>query len=161
ALFGAPRAHEDHARRALLSAMGIRRVLGGDPAGPERRLDLPVRIGVHSGPVVFAPVADSFRMDTAIGNTAVIAARLRQAAEPGSILLSEATRQLALGFARVDTVGPLALKGIPEPISAYHLLDVSHRRAVPEVAASPRVTSFVGRGADLAGLRDCYRQAQN
>ena len=130
ALFGAPVTHEDHVRRALLAAVAIRQALsGGDEKGAEQRLDLSVRIGIHSGPVIFGSIGDRLPMDhTVIGDTANVAARLQQAADPGTILLSEATRLLAEGFARVEPVGPLTFKGKAEPILAYRLLGVSHRR---------------------------------
>src|SRR6266478_5886058 len=67
AVFGAPLTQEDHVQRALLAALAIQRALsrpgaaraadGGD------RLDLPVRIGIHTGSVVFGPIADGLAMD--------------------------------------------------------------------------------------------------
>src|ERR1700756_1832532 len=127
ALFGAPVTQEDHVQRALLAALAIQRALSGteDSRGADN-LELPVRIGIHSGPVVFGPVADRFPMDyTAIGDTANVAARIQQAAEPATILLSEATYELAQSYALVEPVGPLVLKGKADPITAYRLLDVS------------------------------------
>ncbi len=51
ALFGAPIAHEDHARRAVLAAVGIRRTLAERPvrldSGEEVSLEL--RMGAHTG----------------------------------------------------------------------------------------------------------------
>ena len=131
ALFGAPLTQEDHVRRALLAALAMQRALheGGAAANPEL-FELTVRIGIHTGPVVFGPVADNLAMDyTVIGDTANVAARLQQVAEPGTILLSEATYLLAQDYARVEPVGPLILKGKAEPIPAYRLLGVSHRRS--------------------------------
>src|SRR6202047_2560611 len=84
ALFGAPVTQEDHVQRALLAALAIQRALGGtEDVREANKLDLPVRIGIHTGPVVFGPVADGFPMDyTAIGDTANVAARIQQAAAP-------------------------------------------------------------------------------
>src|SRR5215472_18491720 len=112
ALFGAPVTYEDHVRRALLAAVAIRRALGGDDeTAGTGRLNLPVRIGIHTGPVVFGPLGEGLPMDrTVIGDTANVAARLQQQAEPGTILLSEATRLSAQGYARVEAIGPLALE---------------------------------------------------
>ena len=79
ALFGAPVTQEDHVRRALLAAIAIQRGLSGQPAAAGiPAMELPVRMGIHTGPVVFGPVGGNLRMDpTAIGDTANIAARLQ------------------------------------------------------------------------------------
>jgi tetratricopeptide (TPR) repeat protein len=163
ALFGAPLTQEDHVRRALLAALALQRALheGGEAASPEL-FALTVRIGIHTGPVVFGPVADKLSMDyTVIGDTANVAARLQQAAEPGTILLSEATCSLAQGYARVEPVGPLILKGKAEPISAYRLIAVSHRRSGLREAPSPRTAVFVDRESEFAILNNFLRQVEN
>jgi class 3 adenylate cyclase len=162
ALFGAPVTQEDHVQRALLAALAIQRALGGteDTSGADK-LDLPVRIGIHTGPVVFGPVADRFPMDyTAIGDTANVAARIQQAAEPATILLSEATYELAQSYARVEPVGPLVLKGKTDPITAYRLLDVSQARAALRPSTAARSTTFVNRQSDLAVLNNFLRQVE-
>jgi class 3 adenylate cyclase/tetratricopeptide (TPR) repeat protein len=163
ALFGAPLTHEDHVRRALLAALAIRQVLREGGATADRELnELEIRIGIHTGPVVFGPVADDLAMDyTVIGDTANTAARLQQVAEPGTILISEATRSLAEGYARIEPVGPLILKGKAEPIPAYRLLEVSHRRAGLREAPSPRMAVFVDRESELAILNNFLRQVEN
>jgi len=166
ALFGAPVTQEDHVQRALLAALAIEHALGG-PVGArdgERadKLDLPVRIGIHTGAVVFGPVADAMSMDyTAIGDTANIAARLQQAAEPATILLSDATYQLAQSYARVEPVGPLTLKGKADPISAFRLLGVSQTRAGQRASTAARTTAFVDRQDDLAILNNFLKQVEN
>jgi class 3 adenylate cyclase/tetratricopeptide (TPR) repeat protein len=163
ALFGAPVTQEDHVQRALLAALAIQRALSGteDSRGADN-LELPVRIGIHSGPVVFGPVADRFPMDyTAIGDTANVAARIQQAAEPATILLSEATYELAQSYALVEPVGPLVLKGKADPITAYRLLDVSQARAALRPSTAARRTTFVDRQSDLAVLNDVLRQVES
>src|SRR4029077_1718606 len=89
ALFGAPVTQEDHVRRALLAAIAIQRALSGPNIAQIHAIDLSVHMGIHTGLVVFGPVSGNLRMDaTAIGDTANVAARLQEAAEPGTILLS-------------------------------------------------------------------------
>ena len=70
ALFGAPIAYEDHARRAVLAALGMQRRLTerradfGLPPGEE----LAVRLGLNTGLVVVGGIGDNLRMDyTAVG----------------------------------------------------------------------------------------------
>jgi class 3 adenylate cyclase/tetratricopeptide (TPR) repeat protein len=164
AVFGAPLTQEDHVRRALLAALAIQRALSGHAeAADVPPMDLPVRMGVHTGPVVFGPVSGNLRMDsTAIGDTANVAARLQQSADPGTILLSAATRLLAQGYAQVDPVEPITLKGKEEPFSAYRLLGVSHRHSgIRESTSSARATTFVDRESERAVLGDFLRLVES
>src|SRR5438270_5146375 len=135
---------EDHVQRALLAALAIQRALGGtEDISGAAKLDLPVRIGIHTGAVVFGPVAAAFPMDyTAIGDTANVAARIQQAAEPATILLSEATYELAQSYARVEPVGPLVLNGKADPITAYPLTEVSPTPAALPPSAAARSQPF-------------------
>jgi len=91
ALFGAPIAHEDHARRAVQAALAIRAAL--QPLDEELRsagrAGLQIRQGLNTGLVVVGSVGTDLRMDyTAVGDTTNVAARLQHAADPGSILIS-------------------------------------------------------------------------
>ena len=98
---------------------------------------------------------------TAIGDTANVAARIQQAAEPATILLSEATYELAQSYALVEPVGPLVLKGKADPITAYRLLDISQARAALRPSTAARRTNFVNRQSDLAVLNDVLRQVES
>src|SRR6516162_3153652 len=53
------------------------------------------------------------------------------------------------------------LKGKPEPISAYRLLGVSHRRSGLRESTSPRTAVFVNRESELAILNNFLRQVEN
>ena len=96
ALFGAPIAHEDHARRAVHAALGIARVL--DEYRRElvpRGVTFRTRQGLNTGLVVVGSIGGDLRMDyTAIGDTTNVAARLQQSAEPGRVTVSDATHRL-------------------------------------------------------------------
>jgi class 3 adenylate cyclase len=75
ALFGAPIAHEDHSRRAVLAALGLREVIAADGA----LSGIDIRQGINSGEIVVGMIGDDLRMDyTAFGDTVVLAARLRR-----------------------------------------------------------------------------------
>ena len=163
ALFGAPVTQEDHVQRALLAALAIQRALGGrGAASGAGELDLPVRIGIHTGPVVFGPVSErSAWDDTAIGDTANVAARLQQSAEPRTILLSEATYELARSYVRVEPMGPLMLRGKADPAAAYRLVEVSQARAALRPSTASRRTFFVDRQSDLAALNEALCRAES
>ena len=90
ALFGAPLAHEEHARRAVLAALALQRTLKEAPLGEPYGMECAFRMGLNSGLVVVGSIGDNLRMDySAIGDTTNLAARLQQVAEPGMMLVSE------------------------------------------------------------------------
>src|SRR3954452_5421038 len=64
ALYGAPVAHEDHARRALLSALAIRRAVDSGVILPDgRNVPVALRIGVNTGFVIIGKVGNDRSMD--------------------------------------------------------------------------------------------------
>ena len=161
ALFGAPVAHEDHARRGVLAALAIRRAL----ADRQGELGLPpggrlsVRIGLHTGAVVVGSIGDNLRMDyTAIGDTTNLAARLEQAGSPGQILMSEATARLVRGYVTSDRLPPLVVKGMPDPVTSYEVLGPGNRRSRLDEDRS--LSPFVGRDRELGILREALQQAE-
>src|SRR5215467_7381808 len=84
ALFGAPIAHEDHARRAVLAALAIQRALKEADIGRPYEVECAFRMGLNSGLVVVGSIGDNLRMDySAIGDTTNLASRLQGVAEPG------------------------------------------------------------------------------
>ena len=162
ALFGAPIAHEDHARRACHAALGIQR--GFTEHGARLRRDrgfgIQVRIGLNSGSVIVGAIGDDLRMDyTAQGLTTNLAARMQQAADPGSILLAPATHQLVEGYFRLRPLGALRLRGMAEPVEAVEL--EGEGTVVSRLQASLRrgVSPFRGRDADLARLGEAWERA--
>ncbi len=64
------------------------------PAGGDRR-PLAVRVGVHTGPAVIGSLGNDRAGHTALGVAPQLAARIQQLAEPGSVAVSQRTRDLA------------------------------------------------------------------
>jgi len=153
ALFGAPLAHEDHARRALLAALGLRERLAVQAVGDGLLREVNVRMGVHSGSVVVGTIGDNLRMDyTAVGDTTNLAARLQQQAEPGAIRVSAATRRAAASRFAFKSLGLQTLKGVAEPVEAFELLPAGAADANRSEAHAPIGSPLVGRNAELAVL---------
>src|SRR5215510_9327403 len=97
ALFGAPIALEDHAFRGVQAALAIRETLSGysEQLKQERGVELRLRLGLNTGLVVVGRIGDDLRMDyTAVGDTTHLASRMQSMAEPGTILITEATHRL-------------------------------------------------------------------
>ena len=142
AVFGVPVAHEDDALRAVRAAWEMRAAV---PA-----LGLSARIGVNTGQVM-AGEGDSL----VTGDAVNVAARLEQAAEPGEVLIGEATAALVRDAVSTEPVS-VAAKGKPEPLSAFRLVDVD-----PEAAAIARRldTPLVGRSSELEQLQAAFERA--
>jgi class 3 adenylate cyclase/tetratricopeptide (TPR) repeat protein len=155
ALFGAPIAHEDHSRRALLAATAIRRgMLATNGEGRVLR-EVRLRIGLNTGTVVVGKIGDNLRMDyTAIGDTTNLAARLQGFAEPDTIRASETTKRSAHQHFTFKDLGRHPLKGIAEPVPIFEPIG---ERSATEAAAEPRRggigSPLVGRVEQLSGLK--------
>jgi class 3 adenylate cyclase/tetratricopeptide (TPR) repeat protein len=163
ALFGAPIAHEDHARRAVLAAVGLQRRLREGPAalGQPPGVEVAVRMGLNTGVVIVGAIGDNLRMDyTAVGDTTNVAARLQQAAAPGQIIMAETTHRLVAGYCTTRSLGALTLKGKAEPVSAWEVLATSETRTRLEIEAERGLTPFVGRERELRLLQECFAQAE-
>jgi len=163
ALFGAPVALEDHALRAAEAAFAIQETISGlsEQLRRERGAEVRVRVGLNTGPVVVGKIGDDLRMDyTAVGDTTHLAARMQALAEPGTILVAEATHRLVEGYVRSEPLGPLEVKGKSEPVPAFRLVG-RRRRTRLEVHAERGLTELVGRRRELDILRDCLDRARS
>ena len=163
ALFGAPLALEDHAVRGVRAALAIQETLNGYAAqlGSEHGVELRLRMGLNTGPVVVGRIGDDLRMDyTAIGDTTHVAARLEEMAEPGTILISEATHRQVEGYTRCEPIGPVHVRNRTEPVSVFKVVGRRPARSRLEVSAERGLTPLVGRQRDLAVLRDCLARAR-
>jgi class 3 adenylate cyclase/tetratricopeptide (TPR) repeat protein len=163
ALFGAPVAHEDHARRAVHAALAIGETLAafGRELERDRRITFRVRQGLNTGLVVVGSIGNDLRMDyTAVGDTTNVAARMLQAAEPDRILVAESTRRLVSDHFEMQPLGPLAVKGRREPVGAWLVQAVRPARTRVEVRAERGLTPFVGRERERRALRECFEQAR-
>jgi class 3 adenylate cyclase len=159
ALFGAPLAHEDHARRAALAALGIARALRERPipVAPGVDVTLTVRMGLHTGFVVVGAIGDNLRMDyTAVGDTTHLAARLQQRADPGAILASEATWRLVEGYVHGERLGAVPVKGLQKPVVVHRITGVGSRRSSLEGVGPQSLSHFVGRDRELEALLDLF-----
>ncbi|MGE3651250.1 MAG: AAA family ATPase, partial [Reyranellaceae bacterium] len=149
AIFGAPNESEDHAVMACLAARAIL-----DTMETHHRGAIRVRVGVHSGEVVFrhVQVGRSHSYDS-IGAAVHIAARLEQTAEPGTACISAATRDLARGFINADALNPVAMKGFDDPLERFLLVGVNPAADRWSVRSAQGLSRFTGREQELSRLR--------
>src|SRR5256712_6062556 len=155
ALFGAPLAHEDHAVRACYAALRMQEAVKAYADEARRTTGLPpsIRVGLNSGEVVVRSIGSDLRMDyTAVGQTTHLAARMEQAALPGTIVITADTLQLAEGWVQVAPLGPVPVKGLTEPAEVYEVTGAGSARTRLQAAAARGLTRFVGRDAEMDQL---------
>ena len=161
ALFGAPIAHEDHASRAVLVALGLQRTLQERDAelGKPYGVACMFRMGLNTGLVVVGSIGDNLRMDySAIGDTTNLAARLQHHAEPGMILVSESTRRFVQGYIQLEPLPPVDVKGKAEPVTPYKVVGTRPRRATLVDRGERTLGQFVGQERELVVLGELVQQ---
>ncbi len=150
AAFGAPAALEDHAERALHSALAMQRRLA-ELFGSELQL----RIGVNTGEVVVGRPREGSSFVT--GDAVNVAARLEQAAAPGEIVAGERTAAAVRGAFELSEPFPVEAKGKSEAVTGRRVvraLTLMRPRGVGGLRSA-----FVGRESELELLQATYRRA--
>ena len=112
---------KDMEARAVSCSVGIAEAMAGLlEKYPEYNLH--VGIGVASGEVVMGAMGARERMDfTVLGSTVNLSARLCSKADPGQVLLDQATRDAAakLGDVAFIPLEPIPLKGYADPVPNF------------------------------------------
>jgi class 3 adenylate cyclase/tetratricopeptide (TPR) repeat protein len=163
ALFGAPLASEDHALRGCYAALRMQENIKNYAAQIEDRHGIPlaIRVGLNSGEIVVRIIGNDLHMEyAAVGETVHLAARMEQAANPGSIFATASTVQLIEGYINAKPLAPLPLKGLAEPVAAYEVIGAGAARTRLQAAATRGLTSFVDRELELAQLRSAQQLAE-
>ena len=149
AVFGVPLTHEDDAVRAVRAGrrMLAKLALWNESRGPSEQLE--IRVGINTGEVLAAATPGADLLVT--GNAVSLASRLQEAAEPGAIVVGEATSRLVGRIFDLRPLDPLALKGRTERVSAWVVLG---EREGPEAPAQGGLSApMVGRERELEVLR--------
>jgi class 3 adenylate cyclase/tetratricopeptide (TPR) repeat protein len=116
ALFGAPIAHEDDAERAVRAALQLHRTVGA--ARSDLGFDVRLRVGVNSGEVLVGGLRAGGDY-TAMGDVVNTAQRLQTAAEPGQVLVGQATYLATRRAVTYRSVGAIAAKGKDALVQAW------------------------------------------
>ena len=86
-------------------------------------VDIRLRIGLHTGPVVLGVFGGEQRQTfTVVGAAVNVASRLQHEAQPGEILISDVTHFHLADHFRAEPRGELRLKGIETPVTTWRLL---------------------------------------
>ena len=159
AYFGFPRAHEEDAERAVRAGLDILAVVA--KLDTQAKETLKVRIGIATGIVVVGDLVGlgSAQEHAVVGETPNLAARLQTLAEPGSLVIAEATRRLLGGAFELKALESQVLKGFEAAVPAWAVLREAENVSRFEAARSAGMTPFVGREHEVALLIDRWRDA--
>ncbi len=147
AVWGAPTAQEDDAERAVRAALDLVAGVGG--LGP----GIQARAGVLTGEAAVTLGATNQGM--VAGDLVNTAARLQGVAEPGTVLVGEATQRASSEAIVFEKLGDQALKGKSTPVAAWRALRVVAQRGGrgrSETLEAP----FVGRDEEMRLLKDLF-----
>ncbi|MHB8469594.1 MAG: ABC transporter substrate-binding protein [Gaiellaceae bacterium] len=157
AFFGAPTTREDDTERALRVALRIAAEMSDYGREVRRGWGVEgfgVRIGVATGAVVVGEIGAGRRVEyAAFGDTVNLAARLQGRADPGSVLVDDATHRAVEALFDWDEPLEIELKGKSDPVRAWPL--VAARASARRQRGLPGVeTRLVGRSRELGAGRE-------
>ena len=159
AYFGHPQAHEDEVQRSIRAGLGMVKALQNRSMASAER-PLTVRLGIHTGPVVVGEIGGGRHDPLAVGETLTIAARLKDLAAPGMVVISATTARWSRDISSGRRRRCRHWRG-DQDLVAYDC-PWGKRGAVrlDIVVKQRRLTPFVGREAEMAVLRERWEQVK-
>jgi class 3 adenylate cyclase/predicted ATPase len=152
AVWGAPVAHEDDAERAVRAALDLVEAvtaLGVEIGAGELR----ARAGILTGDAAVTVGAQAQGM--VAGDLVNTAARIQAQAQPGKVLVGEATRQATEASLVYEDAGEHTLKGKAEPLHLWQALRVVAGRG-GALKSQGLEAPFVGRNRELRLIKDLF-----
>ena len=163
ALWGRDRAREDDPENAIRAALEMReralaearKVLGSEWE-PTDESPLPFSAGITTGQVLLERESDSGSY-SASGAPITLAARLKDAAPPGGVLVAHETFTLVRGIFIVMPREPLRIRGRKDPIQVYLVTRVKPRAFRLSAQGVEGVeTKMIGREIELRLLQEAF-----
>ncbi len=147
AVWGTPTAREDDAERSVRAALDLVAAVGA--VGP----GISARAGVLTGEAAVTLGATNQGM--VAGDLVNTAARIQSVAQPGTVLVGEATHRAASSAIAFEEAGAESLKGKTAPVPVWRAT-----RVVAERGGRGRTDTleapFVGRDDELRLIKDLY-----
>ncbi|MDR2096236.1 MAG: adenylate/guanylate cyclase domain-containing protein [Treponema sp.] len=125
AFFGDPVKQEDHAERAVRTAVAMQKKIAElrNAWMPSININLRVRIGINSGSVLVGNLGTKTRIEyTVIGSPVNLGKRMESNAPPGGILVTADTRQRAGAYFSFGNKKLVMVEGCDEPIECYEVI---------------------------------------
>ena len=160
AYFGWPRTHEDEAERAVRAGLAVVAAVGRLPKAAGE--PLAARVGIATGLVVVGDLIGegAAQEQAVVGDTPNLAARLQGAAEPGMVVIAEATRRL-LGDRSCCTTSGRRPSRASRADDRLRGARRTRARKPFRGEAGGGVAPIVGRDQELALLLERWRQAKS
>jgi predicted ATPase/class 3 adenylate cyclase len=161
--FGYPAAHEDDARRAVHTGLGIVQAIAtlNTRLAAQYGVQLAVRLGIHTGPVVVGQMGGGGRHEhLALGETPNLAARLQALAPADAVVISAVTARLVHGTFALEDLGTHALPGVAEPMAVSRVRGLLATPGRDEEFVEAGVPFLVGREEESGLLRRRWDQSK-
>jgi class 3 adenylate cyclase/predicted ATPase len=161
--FGYPTAHEDDARRAVHTGLGIVQAITtlNTRLKAQYGVQLAVRLGIHTGPVVVGVMGGGERHEhLALGETPNIAARLEGLATVNAVVISAVTARLVHGTFILEDLGTHTLHGVAEPLAVSRVCGLLAPPSHDEEFVAAAVPVLVGREEESGLLRRRWEQSK-
>jgi class 3 adenylate cyclase/predicted ATPase len=161
--FGYPTAHEDDARRAVHTGLGIVQAITtlNTRLKAQYGVQLAVRLGIHTGPVVVGVMGGGGRHEhLALGETPNIAARLQNLAPANTVVISTVTARLVHGTFILEDLGTHALHGVAEPLAVSRVCGLLVPPSHDEEFVAAAMPVLVGREEESGLLRRRWEQSK-
>jgi class 3 adenylate cyclase len=146
--FGYPQAHEHDAEQAVRAGLAL-----VDRVGQLRsdNATLASRVGIATGLVIVGDLTGSGEAQErgVVGETPNLAARLQEKAPANAVLVAESTRWLVGDLFDYRDLGPVAIKGLAEPVMVSQVLRESTVENRFEALRSATLTPLVGRDEEI------------
>jgi class 3 adenylate cyclase len=161
--FGYPTAHEDDARRAVHTGLGIVQAIAAlnTSLTAQYGVQLAVRLGIHTGPVVVGVMGGGGRHEhLALGETPNIAARLQAIAPANAVVISAVTTRLVQGTFALEDLGTHTLHGGVEPMAVSRVHGLLATPSRDEEFFTAGAPFLVGREEESGLLRRHWDQSK-
>ena len=161
--FGWPVAHEDDAQRAVYTGLGIPEAIAvlNTRLEADYGVQLAVRIGIHTGPVVVGEMGGGSRHENlALGETPNIAARLEGLAQPNTTVISAVTAQRVQRSFILEELGPHPLRGVAELVMVFRIVSPRRSDQDGDGAITSGFDALVGRDEEIGLVLRRWEQSR-
>jgi len=152
AVWGTPVAQEDDAERAVRTALDLVELVPSLATGTDG-VELRARAAVVTGEAAVTLGAEHYGM--VAGDLVNTASRVQSVAQPGGVLVGEATRRASDAAIVYADAGEVELKGKAEPIRVWRALRVIGGRKGAQRAEGLEAP-FVGRERELRSVKELF-----